>query len=201
MLLAETASSKLPQPTSPKAQIIFARHGETKLDQAGANETVAGWTDEPLDDRGRAAAEKLADEIKEQSPTVIVTSDLPRAKQTAEIVGKKLDIPVQEDARLRPQHVPETEGLKVGEATPIWNSYEQNPDQQPKGGETWNQARERQDAALKEVEALVAKGEKPVVMTHSRNLEMELGEKPKPGGFITRSGGEKGGTNEPRRRK
>ena len=45
--------------------------------------------------------------------------------------------------------------------------------------------------------ALVAKGEKPVVVTHSRNLEMELGERPKPGGFITKGLGEKGGTNEP----
>jgi len=193
----DAQSKKASASDGTKGSIIFARHGETKLDQAGANETVAGWTQEPLDDRGRAAAQKLANEIKEQKPTVIVTSDLPRSKQTAEIVGKQLGIPVQEDSRLRPQHVPETEGLKVGEATPIWNSYEENPDQQPKGGETWNQARQRQDAALKDVEALVAKGEKPVVVTHSRNLEMELGEKPKPGGFITRSGGEKGGAVEP----
>lgn len=191
------AVEQVAQSDVTKGSIIFARHGETKLDQAGANETVAGWTDEPLDERGRAAAQKLAAGIQEQKPTVIITSDLPRARQTADIVGKQLGIPVQEDSRLRPQHVPETEGLKVGEATPIWNSYEQNPDQLPKGGETWNQARERQDAALKDVEALVAKGEKPVVVTHSRNLEMELGEKPKPGGFITRSGREKGGAVEP----
>ena len=194
---APTAVEAAAKADVSKGQIIFARHGETKLDQAGANETVAGWTKEPLDDRGKASAAKLADEIKDQKPTVIVTSDLPRAKETAEIVGKKLGIPVKEDARLRPQHVPETEGLKVGEATPIWNDYEKNADKQPQGGESWNQARERQDAALKDVESLVAKGEKPVVMTHSRNLEMELGEKPKPGGFITRSGGEKGGANEP----
>jgi broad specificity phosphatase PhoE len=182
---------------SSKGQIIFARHGETKLDQAGANETVAGWTQEPLDDRGVKAANKLADDIKAQKPTVIVTSDLARAKQTADIVGKKLGIPVQEDSRLRPQHVPETEGLKVGEAKPIWNSYEQNPDKKPKDGESWNEARTRQDAALKDVEAKVAAGERPVVITHSRNLEMELGERPKPGGFITRTGREKGGTTEP----
>ena len=34
-------------------------------------------------------------------------------------------------------------------------------------------------------------------MTHSRNLEMELGEKPKPGGFIAKSGREEGGAVEP----
>ena len=188
----QTANSE-----ASKGQIIFARHGETKLDQAGANETVAGWTPEPLDERGKAAAAKLAENIKDQKPTVIVTSDLPRAKQTAEIVGKQLGIPVTEDSRLRPQHVPETEGLKVGEATPIWEGYEKDPDKKPEGGESWNEARTRQDAALKDVNALVAKGEKPVVVTHSRNLEMELGERPKPGGFITKGLGEKGGTVEP----
>jgi N12 class adenine-specific DNA methylase/broad specificity phosphatase PhoE len=193
----EKAVEQTAKADEAKGQIIFARHGETKLDQAGANETVAGWTQEPLDHRGQTSAAKLAAQIKEQKPTVIVTSDLPRAKQTADIVGKLLNIPVKEDARLRPQHVPETEGLKVGEATPIWNDYEKNPEKQPKDGETWNQARQRQDAALKDVEALAAKGEKPVVVTHSRNLEMELGEKPKPGGFITRSGREEGGANEP----
>jgi broad specificity phosphatase PhoE len=180
-----------------KGQIIFARHGETKLDQAGANETVAGWTQEPLDDRGKAAAAKLADDIEAQKPTVIITSDLARAKQTAEIVGKQLGIPVQEDSRLRPQHVPETEGLKVGEATPIWENYESSPDKKPEGGESWNEARARQDAALKDVEAKVAAGERPVVLTHSRNLEMELGERPKPGGFITRNGRTEAGSNQP----
>jgi N12 class adenine-specific DNA methylase/broad specificity phosphatase PhoE/2'-5' RNA ligase len=180
-----------------KGQIIFARHGATKLDKAGANETVAGWTDEPIDERGKAAAAKLADDLKDAGATTIVTSDLPRAKQTAEIVGKKLGIPVTEDSRLRPQHVPETEGLKVGEATPIWEGYENDPDKKPEGGESWNEARTRQDAALADVNAMVAKGEKPIIVTHSRNLEMELGERPKPGGFITKGLGEKGGANEP----
>jgi broad specificity phosphatase PhoE len=194
---AENAVEQTAKSEASKGDIIFARHGETKLDQAGANETVAGWTDEPLDDRGKAAAAKLAEQLKDAGATTIVTSDLPRAKQTAEIVGKQLGIPVTEDSRLRPQHVPETEGLKVGEATPIWNSYEETPDKKPEGGESWNEARTRQDAALKDVNAMVAKGEKPIVVTHSRNLEMELGERPKPGGFITKGLGEKGGTNQP----
>ena len=194
---AETSIEQAAAGDVSKGQIIFARHGETKLDQAGANETVAGWTQEPLDDRGIKAAGKLADGIRDQKPTVIITSDLARAKQTAEIVGKQLGIPVQEDSRFRPQHVPETEGLKVGEAKPIWEGYENNPDKKPEGGESWNEARARQDAALKDVEAKVAAGERPVVLTHSRNLEMELGERPKPGGFITRNGREKGGATEP----
>lgn len=192
-----TAVERTAKTEASKGDIIFARHGETKLDQAGANETVAGWTDEPIDERGKAAAAKLAEQLKDSGATTIVTSDLPRAKQTAEIVGKQLGIPVTEDSRLRPQHVPETEGLKVGEATPIWNSYENNPEKRPAGGETWKEFEARQDAALKDVNALVAKGEKPIVMTHSRNLEAELGEKPKPGGFVAQGLKEKGGANEP----
>jgi broad specificity phosphatase PhoE/ParB-like chromosome segregation protein Spo0J len=194
---SEVRIEQISKSDASKGEIIFARHGETKLDLAGANETVAGWTPEPLDERGVAAAHKLAGQLKDSGATTIVTSDLPRAKQTAEIVGKQLGIPVTEDSRLRPQHVPETEGLKVGDASPIWNSYENAPDKKPEGGESWNEARARQDAALKDVNALVAKGERPVVVTHSRNLEMELGEKPKPGGFVATGLHEEGGAVEP----
>jgi probable phosphoglycerate mutase len=175
-----------------KQSVIWARHGETALDQEGSNETVAGWTDEPLDERGKASAQKLAENIKEQKPTVIVSSDLARAKQTADIVGKQLGIPVKTDEHFRPQHVPETEGKKIGEAKPIWKKFEDNPDLKPEGGESWNEFAERHDEALKDVQGLVDKGERPMVVTHSRNLENYLHQRPEPGGHIVQEGQHEG---------
>lgn len=179
------------------SDIVFARHGATKLDQEGSNETVAGWSDEPLDDRGVKSANEIADKLKDHGLTHIVSSDLHRAKQTADIVAKKLGIEVTTDKRLRPQHVPETEGLKIGQAKPIWNHYESHPDEKPKGGESWREFTKRQDEALKEVEASAKAGQKPMVMTHSRNLEAELGQKPEPGGIVI---AKRGTTKQPAKR-
>jgi broad specificity phosphatase PhoE len=178
-----------PQAAS-KTGIILARHGATELDQPGSNETVAGWSAEPLDDRGIAAANKMAESLKDSGITHIISSDLLRAKQTAEIVGNKLGLPVKTDERLRPQHVPETEGLKIDEAKKIWDHYEQHSDEKPKGGESWNQFTTRQAEALKEIDTL-AKSGKPLVMTHSRNIESALGKKPEPGGFVETKTGER----------
>lgn len=183
------APTVTPGAPSNERNIVFARHGATKLDQSGSNETVAGWSAEPLDDRGVAASNKMAASLKDSGVTHIISSDLPRAKQTAEIVGEKLGLTVKTDERLRPQHVPETEGLKIDEAKKIWDYYERHPGEAPKGGESWNQFTTRQDEILKEVEAL-AKAGKPLVMTHSRNLEAALGKKPEPGGFVESKTGE-----------
>jgi 2,3-bisphosphoglycerate-dependent phosphoglycerate mutase len=179
-----------------KGDIIFARHGATKLDKEGGNETVAGWSKEPLDERGIETAKKLAASLKDSGVTQIVTSDLPRAAQTAEIVAKALNIPVKEDGRLRPQRIPETEGKQVKEIQPVRDYYKEHPDEVPAGGESINQAKARQDAALAEVEQSAKAGEKPLVVTHSTNLEAEFGEKPEPGGIISRNLEVQGGKAE-----
>lgn len=166
---------------STAGDVILARHGETKLDQEGAKDTVAGWTAEPLDERGKKSAAEMAVDLREHQPTKIVTSDLERATQTAEIAGEKLGVPVTEDARLRPQRTPETEGKQMGEAKPIHDYYVDHPDERPPGGETFNEAKERQGAAIEEAKA---EGGKPVILTHSRNIEAEVGETPEPGGIV-----------------
>lgn len=185
---SEPSQAKTPAVAEGNApqHILWSRHGETELDVDATNETVAGWTPEPLDERGIASAKKLAGEVKEHKPTVIISSDLERAKQTADIVGKELGIPVKTDARLRPQHVPETEGLKVAAAKPIWQDFEDNPDKKPEGGESWKEFENRQAGAIKDIHDLIAKGERPMVVTHSRNLESAIGERPEPGEFVKR---------------
>lgn len=170
--------------------VIFGRHGATALDKEGGKETVAGWSNEPLDDRGKAAAKQMAADLKDEGVTKIVTSDLPRAKQTADIVGKELGIPVVSDERLRPQHIPETEGKQVKDIQDVRDHYKSHPDEVPKDGESTNQFAKRQGEALAEINQMAKDGEKPLVITHSTNLEHHLGQKPEPGGIV------KGGAHE-----
>lgn len=71
--------------------VYLLRHGaddETRL---------GGWSDAPLSVIGVAQSEKAAEEIARGIFDIhfIVASDLPRAKQTAEIVGNRLGIVVE----------------------------------------------------------------------------------------------------------
>lgn len=170
---------------SPKdAAVIYARHGATKFDKEGGQETVAGWSDESLDERGREAADKMAKELKGSGVTTIVSSDLPRAKETADIVGKEIGVPVTTDERLRPQHVPEIEGKEVSQIQHVRDDLKANPDKVPQGGESYNGAKERQDAAIADVNKTAKDGGKPLVITHSTNLASALGNSPEPGGIV-----------------
>lgn len=63
---------------------LFLRHGQTK---ANATDTVCGMTDEPLDATGHAQARHAADHLRANPPRSIWTSDLLRARVTAEIVA------------------------------------------------------------------------------------------------------------------
>ena len=78
--------------------IFLARHGETDWNRIGRWQ---GKTDIPLSDVGRAQARALADRLRKRGITEIYTSNLSRARETAEIVGAALGVAgLKVDARL-----------------------------------------------------------------------------------------------------
>lgn len=79
-------------------KMFFVRHGDTALND---EDLVHGWVNAPLNDRGIEQAHKAAESLTDKNITRIVSSDLPRAKQTANVIGKKLDLPVTIDPGLR----------------------------------------------------------------------------------------------------
>lgn len=166
---------------------LFARHGATKLDKQGGQETVAGWSNEPLDSRGRATAGQMAAKLQNSGITNIFTSDLPRASQTAKIVGDKLHAPLIPDPRLRPQRIPETEGKQVHTIQNVRDYFNSHPNETPVGGESTHEAKQRQGDSFGDIENAMQRGEKPLVVTHSTNLHAAFGKKPAPGGIIHKS--------------
>ena len=65
------------------ADLILIRHGQSVWN---AENRFTGWTDVDLSDRGVKEAEEAGIELRDQVIDVIHTSDLIRAKRTAEIV-------------------------------------------------------------------------------------------------------------------
>jgi broad specificity phosphatase PhoE len=92
--------------------LLLVRHGETDWNADGR---LQGQTDRPLSDFGRRQARRLADELEGEELEAIYSSDLVRARETAEIVGERLGLPVVLDPDLREKDWGTWEGLTAVE--------------------------------------------------------------------------------------
>jgi broad specificity phosphatase PhoE len=92
--------------------LLLVRHGETDWNADGR---LQGHTDRPLTDFGRRQARQLAEELEREELEAIYSSDLARARETAEIVGERLELPVVLDADLREKDWGNWEGLTAVE--------------------------------------------------------------------------------------
>lgn len=101
--------------------IGLVRHGITDWNIQGI---AQGSSDVPLNETGRQQAELLANRLAaEENWDVIISSDLSRAKETAEIIGQKLHLPVSHfDTRLRERSGGKIEGTTEKERLEKWGT-------------------------------------------------------------------------------
>lgn len=93
-------------------QCILTLHMATDWDAVGR---LKGQMDIPLNAEGRQAADELARTLGGLSVTQIMSSDLSRARETAEIIQSRLRVPLATDARLRECSFGSLEGLTESE--------------------------------------------------------------------------------------
>jgi broad specificity phosphatase PhoE len=93
-------------------RLLLVRHGETDWNADGR---LQGQTDRPLSDFGRRQARQLAEELAGEPLDAIYSSDLARARETAEIVGERLGLPIVLDPDLREKDWGTWEGLTAVE--------------------------------------------------------------------------------------
>ncbi len=130
--------------------VLLVRHGETVWN---ASRRIQGHEDIPLSDVGRAQARALAERLRREKPARIVSSDLARARETAEIVAAPLGLPVTTDALLREQSLGTWQGLTFAEAAArdpdIARRFAaRDPDARPPSGETRAELAARAFAAV-----------------------------------------------------
>ena len=90
--------------------MLLARHGETDWNR---DRRWQGHSDTPLNELGREQARKLAESL--DGIDAVYSSDLARARGTAEIVAARLGLAVRLDARLRERGFGAWEGLTMEE--------------------------------------------------------------------------------------
>lgn len=101
--------------------IGIVRHGITDWNLQGI---AQGSADVPLNDTGRAQAMAVAERLAAEEPwDMIVSSDLARAKETAEIISDKLALPIRFfDTRLREMSGGEIEGTTEEQRQEKWGA-------------------------------------------------------------------------------
>lgn len=88
-------------------RLCLIRHGQTDWNLEGRYQ---GQSDVALNATGRAQARALSQILKHQPFAALYASDLIRARETAEIIGEILSLPVQLEPGLREIHQGEWEG-------------------------------------------------------------------------------------------
>jgi broad specificity phosphatase PhoE len=137
--------------------LLLVRHGETDWNADGRWQ---GHADIPLNEHGRAQAETLAEELlAEERVDVVYTSDLARARETAEILAQRLGVEVALDRDLREIDVGTREGR-------TWADIDDQPDWD---GEPQDAHADRVLAALRRV-AREHDGARILVVTHGGSL-------------------------------
>lgn len=101
--------------------IYLIRHGEATANVAG--NVFCGWLDAPLTQRGIEQAQRLAKRFCNEHVDAIYSSDLGRARMTAEAIAKQHNLTVMTDPELRELNYGAWEGLprdEVAQHSPEW---------------------------------------------------------------------------------
>jgi broad specificity phosphatase PhoE len=81
---------------SGRPRLFLVRHGETEWAASGRH---TGWTDIPLNDRGRRQAKQLKERLDEETFALVMSSPLSRALETCRLVGLGDHVVIDPDLR------------------------------------------------------------------------------------------------------
>lgn len=163
------------------SRLLLIRHAQSSWNSKGLWQ---GWADPPLTRSGRREAWRAGAWLADAglAPSAVVSSDLRRARRTAEILAKTLRVPRPGvDHRLRERDVGEWQGRTRDEIDSRWpgmiEEFRVGAVDHPPGGEDSGTLLDRVRASLADAAARDGTGDL-LVVTHAgviRGLERSLG--------------------------
>ena len=148
---------------------FILRHGEALSNK---KRFVSSWPEKiynPLTEKGKKQVKKIIPGFKKEKIDLIFSSDLLRAKQTAEKIAKELKLKVNFDKRLREIGM----GVFNGNSEDDWNRfYKTNAERftkRPQGGENYRDVRKRAVDFIKEIDKKY-KNKKILITSHGCTL-------------------------------
>jgi 2,3-bisphosphoglycerate-dependent phosphoglycerate mutase len=126
-------------------QVVFETHSTSVDNERGI---ATGWLEGELSPLGRGQAARLGERRRNDNLDLVVTSDLRRAVETAELAFAGSAIPVRHDRRLRECNYGEWNGMPRA-----WLEAERRNrvDVPFPGGESWREAVRRHAGMLREL--------------------------------------------------
>lgn len=175
-------SSPASSPTRPgpeTTRLILVRHGETDFNRQGRWQ--GSGSDQPLNETGRAQIRAVAERLAETDATTLAalyTSDLARALESAEILGRRLGLPPRIDPALREMNHGAFEGRTEAEVLERFAeahaAFEADPERVRRpGGDSYGTLGERLWPALERIVRRHA-GERAVVVAHGGPIRLVL---------------------------
>jgi len=157
---------------------MLARHGATELSLEKRFSGRGGF-DAPLAPIGFAQAEALADELTRREPVArIVASPLLRTRQTAQVIGDRLGLPVEVEDGFAECGFGEWDGHTFAEVKQLWpeqlEEWLSSTSVAPPGGESFEACRDRVDTARRTVVERYA-GERLLIVAHVTPIKVLVG--------------------------
>ncbi len=129
--------------------VLLVRHGQTTFNVEGR--LPGQLPGVLLTDEGRRQAQRAAISLSGLPLSVVISSPLERARETAEIIARGWALPVRTDARLMDTDVSRWAGQKledIARTDPQWKAFVEHPTQPFDGAETLTSVQARAVAAV-----------------------------------------------------
>ena len=151
---------------------LILRHGESESNlQNLLVSEISNAKNFHLTEKGKEEIKRAAEKLKKEKVDLIFSSDLERCKETAEIVGKYLNIKPKFDKRLREIKGGELENKPLEEVFAFWKSFEERFKKRPKGGENYNDVKKRMINFIESLEKKYSQ-KTILIISHQRPLTM-----------------------------
>jgi isoleucyl-tRNA synthetase len=155
-----------------KNRYLILRHGESEMNVKDILiSTLPEKVPCTLTEKGKEQILKVAKKLKKEKIDLIISSDLLRTKQTAEIVAKEIGAKIIFDKKLRDIKFGIFEGKSLREYHSFWKSYNERFIKSPPGGENYNQVKARMYNFLKSIDKKYT-DKTILIISHQRPLAM-----------------------------
>ncbi|SOD74480.1 probable phosphoglycerate mutase [Jatrophihabitans sp. GAS493] len=152
--------------------VHLVRHGQSDWNAA---RRLQGQSDEPvLTELGQIQAGEAAERMRSVGVSSILSSDLRRTRQTAEIIGTRLEVPVRLDPRLREQSLGKFEGFALQAALDATEGHDwTDADAALEAGESLRDVAVRITPLVEEIRSGLY-GDQVVLVSHGDTIRVAL---------------------------
>jgi glucosyl-3-phosphoglycerate phosphatase len=155
--------------------LVLLRHGQTAWN---LERRAQGHSDVELDETGHAQAAAVAPYLARLAPALLWSSDLARARQTAEYVAKETPVGLRLDPRLREFDLGERTGLTMAEFAETYpeeyREFRAGRYDVVAGAEGHREVVSRVNACVDDALAALSPGESAVLVSHGGALKVSV---------------------------